>query len=456
MPRFRSTALRSCFSPALAGVARIPGDKSISHRALMLAGLATGETLISGLLEGEDVLGTAAALRALGIKIRYRDDGLWQVIGTGGKGFREPDSVLDMGNSGTSTSLLLGLMAPYPVSVCVTGDAPLTRRPMQRVITPLTEMGAAFIAREGGRLPLAMQGTAAAKTITYKTPGVSAQVKSAVLLAGLNAAGETTVIEDVATHDHTENMLRHFGVEIETTRSAAGQTVITVKGGQTLHGCAIDVPGDPSSAAFVVAAALLREGSDVTVPRIGMNPLRAGFYETLRDMGADLTVSNETGDAGERVADLRVRGTGPLQGVDVPLVRVPSMIDEVPVLAMLAACARGTTRLTGLAELRVKESDRLTLIARGLEACGAKVEMGEDSLIIHGTGTPPKGGVRIETALDHRIAMSFLVLGLATEEPIEIDDAAPVATSFPGFAAVLQDLGARIEETDGLIDFTGA
>lgn len=431
-------------SSPLNGTARVPGDKSISHRALMLGGLAAGETMISGLLEGADVLHTAAAMRAMGARVLARDDGIWSITGVGASGLQEPDKVLDMGNSGTSTRLLAGVIAGAGITATLTGDASLVKRPMQRIIDPLSEMGASFLGRSKGRLPLTIKGPATPKPITYRLPVASAQVKSAIILAGLYADGETTVIEDKPTRDHTENMLRAFGGEVSLHDADGGGDAITVKGGQKLEGCAIDVPADPSSAAFPCVAALLVEGSVVKLPRIGLNPRRAGIYETLREMGADITLQNAREEGGEPVADLLVKGTGALKGVDVPPDRVPSMIDEFPVLAMAAACANGTTRMTHLAELRVKESDRLLMVAEGLKACGVDLEMGDDSLIIRGKGTPPRGGAMIETALDHRIAMSFLVLGLVTDEPVAIDDAAAIGTSFPNFTQLMAELGAEI------------
>lgn len=430
---------------SLTGSARVPGDKSMSHRALMFGLLAEGETIISGLLEGEDVLCTAAAVRALGGKAGNAD-GLWRVFGAGPEGLAEPRAVLDMGNSGTSTRLLMGLVAGYPVSAIFTGDASLSRRPMKRVTDPLGMMGARFIAREGGRLPLAMQGSGALKAIEYESPVASAQVKSAVLLAGLNADGVTTVIETEGTRDHTENMLRHFGVETVTERLESGAFAVSISGGQRLLGCAVDIPADPSSAAFPVVAALLCEGSELKLPHVGVNPRRTGLYDTLREMGAAIEYRNARDAAGEQVADLFVRGTGPLKGVDVPPERVPSMIDEFPILAVAAACAEGETRMSGLAELRVKESDRLARMAQGLAACGVDLEEGEDSLVIRGTGKPPEGGATIDTALDHRIAMSFLVLGCVARQPVAIDDCSPIATSFPGFAGLMNGIGASLDD----------
>ena len=428
----------------LSGSVRVPGDKSISHRALILGALTIGETMISGLLEGEDVLNTADAMKAMGAKISRGDDGLWRIFGVGIGGLQQPDTDLDMGNSGTSTRLLMGLVGGHPIKATFTGDASLSKRPMQRVITPLEQMGAVFEAQDGGRLPITVTGPADVMALEYRLPVASAQVKSAILLAGLNARGRATVIEDRPTRDHTEKMLAHFGVTVTTEELEDGALAVSLTGFQELQPCAIDVPGDPSSAAFPAVAAIINEGSKVHLQRINTNPRRTGLYDTLKDMGAEIAFENETIEGGEPVADLSVKGTGPLKGIDVPPERVPSMIDEFPVLAMAAACAEGTTHMSGLAELRVKESDRLLMVAKGLEACGVKLEMGEDSLTIHGTGAPPKGGAKIETALDHRIAMSFLTLGTATSEPIEIDDAAPIKTSFPNFTDLMNDLGADI------------
>lgn len=445
-------AITARASGPLMGTARIPGDKSISHRALMLAGVADGETIISGLLEGDDVLATAAALRALGVRVYRGDEGLWHVFGNGIDRLAEPTAIIDMGNSGTSTRLLLGLISSHNISVCMTGDASLVKRPMQRVIGPLTDIGATFIARDGGRLPLAMHGAKNPRAISYTLPVASAQVKSAIILAGLNTPGEMVVVEPESTRDHTENMLRHFGVNVITEKLPDGGTRIVMAGQQRLHAGAIDVPSDPSSAAFPTAAAVLHDGSNITLPRIAMNATRSGFYTTLIEMGADITRWNERVEAGEIVADLVIRGIGPLNGVDVPAARVPSMIDEFPILAMVASCANGITRMTNLSELRVKESDRLKLIADGLVACGVKLEMGDDSLTIYGTGKPPRGGATIETALDHRIAMSFLVLGTATPEPVTVDDATPIQTSFPTFIPLMQDLGCNIGDRAGEIE----
>ncbi len=440
----KATPLTAKKSAALTGTIVVPGDKSMSHRALMFGALAEGETMISGLLEGEDVLNTAAAMRAMGAKIDKGADGLWRCFGQGVGNLVEPTTVLDMGNSGTSTRLLMGIVASHPISACFTGDASLIKRPMGRVTVPLEQMGASFITRAGGKPPFAVRGTDDAKAITYRLPVASAQVKSAILLAGLNARGTTTVIEPHPTRDHSENMLRHFGVKVNITKTEDGADAISITGGQRLLGCAVDVPSDPSSAAFPIVAALINIGSDIKLPRVGINPRRTGLYDTLIEMGAEIEFQNKTIDAGEPIANIIVKSTKPLKGVTVPASRVPSMIDEFPVLAMAAACAEGTTYMTDLAELRVKESDRLLMVANGLRACGVNLEMGDDWLTIHGTGKPPKGGAKIETALDHRIAMSFLVLGTVTDEPITIDDGSPINTSFPKFKELMADLGAEI------------
>ena len=428
----------------LTGITQVPGDKSISHRALMFGALTVGETMISGLLEGEDVLATADAMRAMGAKIDKGSDGLWRTYGVGTGGLSSPDKPMDMGNSGTSTRLLIGLVGGHNITASFTGDASLSKRPMKRVITPLEMMGATFEATDGDKLPLTVTGAQDALAIEYRLPVASAQVKSAVLLAGLNARGTTTVIEDTPTRDHTENMLRHFGADVKVETLEDGAQAISVTGYQDLQPCAVDVPGDPSSAAFPAVAAIINEGSEITLSNIGISDRRDGIYRVLKEMGADIKYLHERQEAGEKTADIRVRGTGPLKGIKVDPKIVPSMIDEFPVLAMACACAQGTTEMTGLAELRVKESDRLLMVAEGLKACGVNLEMGEDSLTIHGTGKPPKGGATIETALDHRIAMSFLVLGSVTGEPVSVDDGTPIQTSFPNFVKLMNDLGTDI------------
>ncbi len=427
------------------GCARIPGDKSISHRALMLGALAVGETEIEGLLEGDDVRHTAAAMSALGAHVSPGvDGGLWRVRGVGIGGLVEPSQVLDMGNSGTAARLLIGVVASHPITSFFTGDASLNRRPMARVTAPLERMGASFVGRAGGRLPLAVIGTHHPVPIEYRLPVASAQVKSAILLAGLNAPGITTVIETHPTRDHSELMLRHFGATVTTESLANGALAVSVTGQPELVGRRVRVPSDPSSAAFPAVAALLHPGSELTLTAVGMNPRRTGLYQTLQEMGADLRFENPRTEAGEPVADLVIRGSA-LRGVDVPPERAPSMIDEYPILAIAAACAQGTTRMFGLAELRVKESDRLAMVADGLTACGVSVETGPESLFVHGTGRPPRGGAAIATAMDHRIAMSFLVLGTVSAEPVAIDDGRFIETSFPGFAALMNSLGAKIE-----------
>jgi len=438
------TRLISAPCMGLNGAARVPGDKSISHRALMIGALALGETRIEGLLEGEDVLRTAAAMRALGATVSQEGAGRWRVAGRGIGGLAEPADILDMGNAGTGARLLMGLLATHPLTAFFTGDASLRKRPMERVAVPLRQMGAVIHAREGGRLPLALIGAREPMPITYKLPVASAQIKSAVLLAGLNAPGATTVIEPEPTRDHTELMLRYFGVDVRVAQTSQGRGA-TVIGQPEIEGRDIRVPADPSSAAFPMVAALIRPGSDIRLENVGINPHRIGLIETLIEMGADITFENRREQAGEPIADIRVKA-GRLKGVTVPASRAPSMIDEYPILAMAAGFADGPTRMEGLAELRVKESDRLAAIARGLQACGVEVEAGEDYLVVNGASTAPRGGAEIEAELDHRIAMSFLVLGMAAREPIAIDDGSPIDTSFPGFAALMNALGAQIRE----------
>jgi 3-phosphoshikimate 1-carboxyvinyltransferase len=427
----------------LAGTIRVPGDKSISHRALMLGALAVGRTEIKGLLEGEDVLATAAALNALGAHAAPEGGGKWLVDGVGVGGLAEPEDLLDLGNSGTSARLLLGILSTHPLTAFITGDASLRRRPMGRVTEPLSRFGAHFLTREGARLPLAVTGAKSPIPIEYRLPVPSAQVKSAVLLAGLNTPGATTVVEPQATRDHTERMLRHFGGRVSAEPAAGGGLRITVEGFPELAAAPIVVPGDISSAAFPLIAALIVPGSEVTIEGVGLNPLRAGLLDCLREMGADIALINEREEGGEPVADLRARA-GVLAGADIPAERAPRMIDEYPILAVAAACAHGRTIMRGLAELRVKESDRLSAIATGLAACGVPVSVDGDNLIVEGNGGPPEGGATIATQLDHRIAMAFLVLGLATRQPVRIDDGAPIATSFPDFGPLIKQLGGAI------------
>ncbi|AWK87719.1 3-phosphoshikimate 1-carboxyvinyltransferase [Azospirillum thermophilum] len=438
--------LRSSSTGALTGTLRVPGDKSISHRSLMFGAIAVGETVIHGLLEGEDVLHTAAAMRLLGATAERDAAGVWRVRGVGLGGLAEPAQVLDMGNSGTAARLLIGLVASHPITCVFTGDASLNKRPMARVTTPLEQMGARFVSRSGGRLPLTVIGSDRTVPVTYRLPVASAQVKSAILLCGLNTAGTTTVIEAEPTRDHTELMLRHFGATVTTERLEDGALAVSVTGQPELTGRTIQVPADPSSAAFPAVAALLRPGSELVLLEVGMNPRRTGLYDTLVEMGADIAFENRRDLAGEPVADLRVKH-GPLKGVVVPADRAPSMIDEYPILAAAAACAEGTTVMLGLKELRVKESDRLAMVAEGLTRCGVRVEVGaDDSLTVHGTGRPPQGGATVATAMDHRIAMSFLVLGMASAEPVQVDDGAFIDTSFPGFVSLMNGLGAKIAD----------
>lgn len=434
-------------SKPLKGLAPIPGDKSISHRALMFGGMALGETIIYGLLDGEDCIHTAEAMRDMGAKIEDDKDGVWHCHGVGLRGLKQPKNILEMGNSGTSTRLLMGLVGGHNITATFSGDASLNKRPMARVITPLELMGVTFKDSEGGRLPLTQHGPKELKAIEYKLPIASAQVKSCVMLAGLSANGTTTVIEETPTRDHTENMLRAFGVKVGVEDLENGAQKISLQGGQELKGTTIHVPSDPSSAAFPTVAALINQGSAIEMKNILMNERRNGIYTTLIEMGADIEFKNERLQSGEKVADLIIRGTGSLKGINVPTSRVPSMIDEFPILAVAASCAQGTTTMTGLEELRVKESDRLLMMYEGLKACGVNLEMGEDWLTIHGSGKAPQGGALIKTALDHRIAMSFLVLGMATNEPVTIDDVAPIRTSFPNFIDLMNDLGGDLKAT---------
>ncbi|HWI86738.1 MAG TPA: 3-phosphoshikimate 1-carboxyvinyltransferase [Sphingomonas sp.] len=431
---------------ALSGRVRVPGDKSISHRSLMLSALAVGKSTVEGLLEGEDVLATAAAMRAMGARIERGAGGRWTIYGVGVGGLLQPDQALDMGNSGTSTRLLMGLVASHPITATFIGDASLSRRPMGRVIDPLSLMGADFTPSPGGRLPLMLRGIAPAVPIEYRLPVASAQVKSAILLAGLNTPGITRVIEPVPTRDHSEQMLRGFGAELTIEQDAEGARIISIRGEAELRPQHIVVPGDPSSAAFPVVAALLVAGSDVVIENVGLNPTRAGLFEVLRMMGGQIDYIDQREVGGEPVADLRVRHSR-LTGIDVPPEIAPSMIDEFPILFVAAALAKGRTVTRGLDELRVKESDRLALMARGLARLGAHVEESEDGLVIEGTdGTPlaANGPVEIAAELDHRIAMSFAVAGLAATNDVIVDDMAPVATSFPIFADLMRTLGAVI------------
>ncbi len=435
--------LRSRKAAPLKGNARVPGDKSISHRSLILGAMAVGETRISGLLDGEDVLRTADAMRAFGADVIEHGPGEWSVHGVGVGGFREPEDVVDCGNAGTGVRLIMGAMATTPTTATFTGDASLRSRPMGRVTDPIALFGAQAFGRTGGRLPMTVIGAASPTPVRYKTPMPSAQVKSAVLLAGLNAPGETIVIEAEATRDHSERMLRGFGATLSVEDTSEGR-VITLQGQPELQPQTIDVPRDPSSAAFPVCAALIVEGSDVLVPNIGLNPTRAGLFETLRDMGADLSYENLREEGGEPVADLRARFSPEMKGIDVPPERAASMIDEYPILSVVAAFATGTTSMRGVKELRVKESDRIDAMAKGLRGNGITVNEGEDWWEIEGRGPGGvPGGATVEARLDHRIAMSFLCLGMASTDPVTVDDAAPVRTSFPVFEPLMTALGAR-------------
>jgi 3-phosphoshikimate 1-carboxyvinyltransferase len=427
----------------LQGSARVPGDKSISHRALIFGALAVGETHISGLLEGDDVLNTGKAMRALGAKVERTGEGTWRLHGVGVGGFRAPTEALDFGNSGTGCRLVLGAVAGCPITATFDGDASLRRRPMQRILDPIALMGArAVSAQEGGRLPITLAGARDPIPILYRTPMPSAQVKSAVLLAGLSCPGETIVIETEASRDHTERLLKHFGAQITVEPEGPHGRKITLNGEPELHPAPVVVPADPSSAAFPMVAALIVPGSDVIVTEVMTNPLRTGLITTLHEMGARIDIIEVRGDAGEAMADFRIRASG-LHGVDVPAARAPSMIDEYPILAVAAAFAHGTTIMRGLKELRVKESDRLAAVAQGLRSNGVAVEIDGDDLIVHGAGTVAGGG-QVATHMDHRIAMSFLVMGLATAKPVKIDDGSFIATSFPGFVPMLRSLGADL------------
>ncbi|WP_239805856.1 3-phosphoshikimate 1-carboxyvinyltransferase [Croceicoccus hydrothermalis] len=425
----------------LTGRMRVPGDKSISHRAIMLSSLAVGHSTISGLLEGEDVLATAAAMRAMGTRVVRGDDGIWHVDGVGSGGLLQPETVLEMGNSGTSTRLLMGLVASHGITATFTGDASLSKRPMGRVIEPLSLIGADFTASPGGRLPLTMRGAHPGVPIRYELPVASAQVKSAVLLAGLNIEGETTVVEPVATRDHSERMLRGFGADLFVGEEN-GARVITIAGPCELQARDIVVPGDPSSAAFFVVAALLVPGSDLILENVGLNPTRSALFAVLRDMGGSIEEQDRREVGGEPVADLRVRHSA-LCGVEVDPAVAPAMIDEFPVLFVAAAMASGRTVTRGLEELRVKESDRLSAMAAALTLAGARVEETADGLVIDGRGGDPLPGTlegtRVATHLDHRIAMSMAIAGSRSVDGVEIDDVTPIATSFPAFETLLDE-----------------
>ncbi len=437
--------LRARPGQPLRGEAPVPGDKSISHRSLILGALAVGETRVSGLLEGQDVLDTAAAMRAFGAEVR-KDGAEWVVQGVGTGGFAEPGDVIDCGNSGTGVRLVMGAMATTPIAATFTGDASLRRRPMGRVTEPLSLFGARAVGREGGRLPMTLVGARDPVPVRYALPVPSAQVKSAILLAGLGAPGETVVVEREATRDHTERMLRGFGAEVRVTEGPEGRE-IAVAGRPELRPQRLAVPRDPSSAAFPVSAGLIVPGSDVLVPNIGLNPTRAGLFETLREMGADLAFEGLREEGGEPAADLRARFSPALRGIEVPPERAASMIDEYPILSVVAAFAEGPTVMRGVRELRVKESDRIDAMAAVLRAAGVEVEEGPDWWVVHGRGPGGvRGGALAEARLDHRIAMAALVLGMAARDGMGVDDAGPIATSFPAFEGLMRALGATLEE----------
>ena len=442
MPHAAPSPLSAARSSALKGTVRVPGDKSISHRALMFGALATGRTRITGLLEGEDVLATAKALQAMGCPVR-KAGAVWEVLGRGVGGLEQPAADLDFGNSGTGARLMMGVVAGHDMTARMGGDASLNRRPMGRVLKPLVQMGLEVL--EGARetFPLSLRGSADLVPIEYRLPVASAQIKSAILIAGLHAAGETTVVEPEPTRDHTERMLSHFGARLRVAQRD-GARAVTVRGDAELEGRDVHVPGDPSSAAFLAAAALIVPGSEVTIEGVLVNPTRAGFYLTLQEMGADVAFLNEREQGGEPIADIAVRHSK-LQGVRVPPRRAPSMIDEYPVLACLAATAKGETCMEGLAELKVKESDRLAATAAGLAANGVTAKVDGDTLIVAG-GKSVRGGGTVATHLDHRIAMAFLTLGLGAERPVTVDDADTIATSFPQFQSLLKKLGAAFSK----------
>lgn len=429
--------LRASTSPSLGGTTTVPGDKSISHRALILGGLAQGETRVTGLLEGQDLLHTAAAVRALGAEVERIGEGSWRIVGAP---WKSPAETIDCGNSGTGVRLLMGAVAGFPIVVRFTGDQSLRGRPMNRVLDPLREMGAEAEASEGGRLPVTVRG-GGLHGISFLNAKASAQVKSAILLAGLQAQGEVEVIEPAPSRDHTENMLRAFGCDVAVAEAADGRR-IRLGASRGLTASDVDVPGDPSSAAFPLVAALVTRDSEVTVTNVMLNPLRTGLFATLEEMGAQLSYANRRNLGGEEVADITARSSR-LRGVEVPAERAPSMIDEYPILAIAAAFAEGSTRAHGLAELRVKESDRLAAIIAGLRACGVEARDEGDTLVVGGSA--PRGGGSVTTHGDHRIAMSFLVMGLAAREAVTVDEAGMIGTSFPGFVEVMRGLGARVE-----------
>ena len=441
------TSIIANLSTNLTGSITIAGDKSISHRSIILGALSIGETTVDGLLESQDILATISAMQAFGAEIEKKADKKWHINGLGVGGLDEPEKVLDLGNSGTGVRLILGVAAGNPITSFFSGDESLSRRPMARVLKPLEMMGASFTSRTGRLLPLSCTGPQTLQPIDYSLPVASAQVKSAILLAGLNTPGKTIVREPTPTRDHTERMLKQFGSEISIETDDESQNIITLKGESELTGQDIVVPGDPSSAAFPMVAGILAEDSRIEIKNVGINPLRFGLFEILNEMGAKTELIQKHDGVGEPIADIVVK-TSKLKGVTVPASIAPRMIDEYPILAVAAACASGTTRMFGLQELRVKESDRLAAMANGLKACGVTVEETSDSLTVHGTGGQIEGGARIQTQLDHRIAMSFLTLGLKAKNPIIIDNGTTINTSFPGFVETMKSLGANLSFSD--------
>jgi 3-phosphoshikimate 1-carboxyvinyltransferase len=432
----------------LRGQAKVPGDKSISHRSLILGALSVGQTKIHGLLEGQDVIDTAKAMSSFGALVEKHENGYWTVDGFGVGGFAEPEKVIDCGNSGTGVRLIMGAMSTTNITATFTGDASLNRRPMARITEPLNLFGAKTYGRRHGKLPITVVGAASAVPITYQTPVASAQIKSSILFAGLNTAGETIVIEKEKTRDHTERMLQGFGAEVETETTSTGH-MVRIKGYPELLPQEIKVPRDPSSAAFPVCAALITEGSDVLVPNIGLNPTRSGLFETLREMNANITFENESFQGGEPVADIRAKFSPNMMGIDVPPERAASMIDEYPILSVVASFAEGKTLMREVNELRVKESDRIDAMAKGLRSNGLSIEEGEDWWSVEGREIDGvNGGGICETFLDHRIAMSFLILGMASKSSVKIDDSSPITTSFPIFESLMAELGANFQKSE--------
>jgi 3-phosphoshikimate 1-carboxyvinyltransferase len=432
----------------LRGQAKVPGDKSISHRSLILGALSVGQTKIHGLLEGQDVIDTAKAMSSFGALVEKHENGYWTVDGFGVGGFAEPEKVIDCGNSGTGVRLIMGAMSTTNITATFTGDASLNRRPMARITEPLNLFGAKTYGRRHGKLPITVVGAASAVPITYQTPVASAQIKSSILFAGLNTAGETIIIEKEKTRDHTERMLQGFGAEVETETTSTGH-MVRIKGYPELLPQEIKVPRDPSSAAFPVCAALITEGSDVLVPNIGLNPTRSGLFETLREMNANITFENESFQGGEPVADIRAKFSPNMMGIDVPPERAASMIDEYPILSVVASFAKGKTLMREVNELRVKESDRIDAMAKGLRSNGLSIEEGEDWWSVEGREIDGvNGGGICETFLDHRIAMSFLILGMASKSSVKIDDSSPITTSFPIFESLMAELGANFQKSE--------